>query len=307
MDKVEALAADLKSRVSGKVWVREPLAKHTSYRVGGPADIYAAPSSRASLRQTLEWAQEKKLPVFILGKGTNLLVSDSGFRGIVVRLNACCREWKQKATRVTIGSGLLLKKALERLADAGLGGYQKIYGIPGTIGGALRMNAGAFGTEISDHLLWVEVMDWSGEVQRIPKEKLGFGYRRGITNRAWVILSGTFDLEKTDPEKIRQEMREVLNRRRKKQPLSRASAGSVFKRPPGHYAGALIQEAGLKGFHHGHVLVSRKHANFIINAGGASASGIKELIEIVRLKVFEKSGVHLELENELVGWQRGTR
>lgn len=302
MDDIKELAADLRSRVFGKVKIREPLAKYTSYRVGGPADIYVAPSSQTSLKRTLEWAQGKNMPVFILGKGTNLLVSDTGFRGIVVRLTACCREWKQEASRVTIGSGWLLKIALERLADAGLGGYQKIYGIPGTIGGALHMNAGAFGTEISDHLLWVEVMDLSGKVRRIPKEELGFGYRRGITNREWIILSGTFDLEKADPEKIWREMREIFDRRRKKQPLSRASAGSVFKRPPGHYAGALIQKAGLKGFRRGHVLVSRKHANFIINAGGASASEIKELIEIVRSKVFEKSGVHLELENELVGW-----
>jgi len=302
LDTLEELAADLKSRVSGRIRIREPLSRHTSYRVGGPADIYVVPSSPASLRRVLKWAQEKRLPVFILGKGTNLLVSDSGFRGVVVHLKTCCRHWKQEDMRVTIGSGWLLKKALERLADAGLSGYENIYGIPGTVGGALHMNAGAFGTEIADHLLWVEIMDLSGQIQRIPKENLEFGYRRGIVNPEWVILSGTFEPEKGNPEKIWQDMREVFGRRRKKQPLSRASAGSVFKRPPGHYAGALIQDAGLKGFRHGRALVSRKHANFIINAGGATASEIMELIEIVRSNVLRKSGVHLELENELIGW-----
>ncbi len=302
MDEIEELTADLKSRVSGRVRVREPFARHTSYRVGGPADVYIVPANRDSLRRALEWAREKELPVFILGKGTNLLVSDSGFRGLVVHLSSCCRDWKQADARVTIGSGWLLQKALERLADAGLSGYEKIYGIPGTVGGALHMNAGAFGTEIADHLLWVEIMDLSGQIQRIPKENLGFGYRRGIVNPDWVILSGTFELEKGDPEKIQQDMHEIFDRRRKKQPLSRASAGSVFKRPPGHYAGALIQDAGLKGFRHGRALVSRKHANFVINTGGATASEIRELIEIVRSNVFQKYGVRLELENELVGW-----
>ncbi|NOY77946.1 MAG: UDP-N-acetylmuramate dehydrogenase [Calditrichaeota bacterium] len=302
MDTIEALAAELTSRVRGKIKIREPFARHTSYRVGGPADIFVVPSSRDSLREVLKWTQEKRLPVFVLGKGTNLLVSDSGFRGVVVYLGTCCKDWKQDGTRVTIGSGWPLKKALERLADEGLSGYEKIYGIPGTVGGALHMNAGAFGTEIADHLVWVEIMDLSGEIHRISREDLGFGYRRGIVNPEWIILSGTFELEKDNPKKIRQSMNEVLERRRKKQPLSRASAGSVFKRPPGHYAGALIQEAGLKGFRHGRALVSRKHANFIINAGGATASEIKELIEIVRSRVFQKSGIHLELENELVGW-----
>ena len=302
MLKLEELAIEIKSRVSGLVRIREPLARHTSYRVGGPADIYVVPASLASLKRVVEWAAEKQLPVFILGKGTNLLISDSGFRGVVVNLSACCRKWKQDGLQITIGSGWPLEKALAHLADAGLSGYEKIYGIPGTVGGALHMNAGAFGTEIADRLLWVDVMDQSGEIYRIPKENLGFGYRRGIVNPQWVILSGTFKFEKSNPEKIWQEMREILNKRRKKQPLSRASAGSVFKRPPGHYAGALIQEAGLKGFRHGHALVSRKHANFIINSGGATAVEIMELIEIVRAKVFQKSGVYLNLENELIGW-----
>ncbi|HDZ11404.1 MAG TPA: UDP-N-acetylmuramate dehydrogenase [Bacteroidetes bacterium] len=302
MAGLEAFGEELKSLISGKVIVREPLERHTSYRVGGPADLYVVPSSRKSLKITLKWTVEKRLPVFIIGKGTNLLVSDAGFRGVVIDLRKCCRNWIRSGNRVTIGSGWILMKALEQLAEEGLSGFEALYGIPGTVGGALHINAGAFGTEISDHLVEAEVMDLTGDVHKIEADALDFGYRRGIKNPGWVILSGTFELEKGCTEEIRERMRQILDRRREKQPLSRASAGSVFKRPPGHYAGALIQGAGLKGFRHGNALVSRKHANFVINTGGAKAGEIKELIEIVRSGVFKKYGVALDLENELIGW-----
>ena len=289
--------------VRGRIIPQEPLARHTSYRVGGPADLYVEPSSKKDLQNLIRWVRAHKMPLFVLGKGTNLLVSDAGVRGVVVSLKRCCRQWEVEGTRIRVGAGWLLTKMLEKLADLGLSGYEAIYGIPGTVGGALYMNAGAFGTEISDHLVTVELMDKEGRIFSLKKEELNFGYRRGIVNRDWIILSGLFELEKEEPEAIRQKMREIWERRRAKQPVTRASAGSVFKRPPGHYAGALVQGAGLKGFRRGHVLVSRKHANFIVNAGGATAAEIRELMELVRKKVKQKYGVELELENELVGWE----
>jgi UDP-N-acetylmuramate dehydrogenase len=296
-------AQTLRASVKGKIILGEPLARHTSYRVGGPAELYVEPFSRDDLQKVIRWAAEEAVPVFVLGKGTNLLVSDSGVPGVVINLKRCCREWDVQGTHVRVGAGWLLTKVLEKLADLGLSGYEALYGIPGTVGGALTMNAGAFGTEISDHLLEVELMDKQGTIFSRKKEELNFEYRRGIVNRDWIILSGVFELEKADPDAIRQKMQEIWSRRRAKQPVTRASAGSVFKRPPGYYAGALVQGAGLKGFRHGRALVSRKHANFIVNAGGATAVEIRELMELVRARVKQQFGVELELENELVGWE----
>ncbi len=293
----------LLSVVRGQILPQEPLARHTSYKVGGPADLYVEPSSKQDLQNLVRWANTHKVPFFVLGRGSNLLVSDKGVRGIVVNLRRCCRQWEVEETRVRVGAGWLLTKMLEKLAELGLSGYEAIYGIPGTVGGALYMNAGAFGTEISDRLIEVELMDRKGAIFSRKKGKLDFGYRRGIVNREWIILSGLFELEKGEPESIRRKMQEIWEKRRAKQPVTRASAGSVFKRPPGHYAGALVQGAGLKGFRYGHALVSRKHANFIVNAGGASASEIRELMNLIREKVKQKYGVELELENELVGWE----
>ena len=300
--KPDDWANALRNLLKGKIVAREPLARHTSYRVGGPADVYVEPATKGDLQHLVRWAREENIPLFVLGKGTNLLVSDSGVRGLVVNVQRCCKEWDVGGTRVSVGAGWLLTKMLEKLAAVGLSGYEALYGIPGTVGGALFMNAGAFGTEIADRLLRVELMNKEGEIFFREKSQLEFGYRRGIVNRKWVILSAVFSLEKGSPEKIREKMQEIWQRRRAKQPVTRASAGSVFKRPKGYYAGALVQGAGLKGFRHGHALISRKHANFIVNAGGASATEIRELMEIVRERVKQKYGVELELENELIGW-----
>lgn len=297
----------MQNRLGNRIKKDVPLARLTSYRVGGPADLLAWPADEEELKWVLETANQYGVPYRVLGKGTNVLASDRGYRGLILNLMRHFRSVWQEGHTVVAQAGLLLQELLDFLAGQGLAGLEKLAGIPGTVGGAIHMNAGAFGTEISDRLRWIRVLYPDGHSQKIFKEEIPFGYRHGFREPGVIILEAAFELSRGDPEKLRKTMAEIIERRRARQPLSYPSAGSVFKRPEGHYAGALIEKAGLKGTWVGGAMISRKHANFILNKKKATARDIFELIQLARKKVKEKFGVDLELENELLGWEEDGR
>ncbi len=278
------------------------LAPLVGYRVGGPADALVVPRNRQQLQQVVRFCKEHNVPYFILGEGANLLVADEGIPGVVIRLHQCCNELYREDTRVYVGTGRLVSELVLFCEQEGLAGLEFMSGIPGTVGGALRMNAGAFVGEIGDRVVTVEAMDASGNMVTISAEQAGFGYRRadGLTN--YILLGTWLQLHNGDSARLREAREQYLARRAQKQPLEYPSCGSVFKRPPGDYAGRLIEAAGCKGLRVGNAQVSPKHANFIVNLGGATARDIVTLIQKVQQTVFNQFGVWLEPEVKLVGF-----
>jgi UDP-N-acetylmuramate dehydrogenase len=293
---------DLRRLLRGRLVKDRSLKKYTTYRVGGPADLYFEPLDRDDLAALMRYVYEREIPFFVIGKGANLLVSDNGFRGVVVNLQKGLKELDIRDLAVTAGSGAVLWDFLYEMQRNSLGGLEKLIGIPGTIGGAIYMNAGAFGSEISDCLVSVDVMKHNGEPETLNKEQIPFGYRKGFAEPDKITLGIALRMKASDSVVLRSTMDEIWRRRKSTQPLSYPSAGSVFKRPPGKYAGVLIEQAGLKGTRVGGAVVSTKHANFILNKNHATAQDIYDLIRIIRDRVHRRFGVTLELENQLVGW-----
>ena len=296
----ERLAREL----SGAVLFEEPLAKHTTYKIGGPAEVYARPSTLEGVRKLLQIATEAAVPVFVIGEGSNLLVSDAGVRGVVLDLQDAAGQLVIRGEEVEVGAGLPLQQMVETTARAGLAGLENLAGIPGTVGGAVVMNAGAFGTEFFDLVSDIDVMTSNGEVQTIQREQLDVGYRRGYVPADGVILAARLRLRQGKREVLEKRVREILARREAKQPLEYPSCGSVFKRPPGDYAGRLIEACGCKGLRIGNAQVSEKHANFIINLGGATAEDVLAVIREVRRRVADRFGVLLEPEVRFVGFDQ---
>ena len=293
---------DLRRMVRGLLVKDRSLQRYTTYKVGGLADIYFEPSGCEDLSIFMNYVSKKNIPFFIIGKGANLLISDEGFRGVVVNLQKGFKELIIDNLTVKVGTGMILWDFLIEMKKKCLGGLERLIGIPGTIGGAVYMNAGAFGSEISDCLISVDVMDLNGKTDTLRKEEILFGYRKGFTDPEKITLGIELLLKPDDCHSISRTMDEIWQRRKSKQPLSYPSAGSVFKRPPGKYAGVLIEQTGLKGIRVGDAVVSTKHANFILNKGRSTAQNIYDLIQIIREKVYKKFGVKLDLENQLVGW-----
>lgn len=287
----------------------ERMSAHTSLRIGGPADYYVTPESVSQLAALISLCREEKMPYYVLGNGSNLLVSDKGFRGMMIAitdsLGGCAIEEIQgddTAMRVTAGAGIRLYQLAKGVEEASLTGFEFAAGIPGTLGGALVMNAGAYGSEMKDILTQAKVLDEDGRVRTLSAAQLELGYRTSvIPGKGYVVLEGTFVLKKGDPTAIRERMAELSLRRRTKQPLDYPSAGSTFKRPAGHYAGVLIEEAGLKGFRLGGAQVSEKHAGFVINREQATAADVRNLCKEVAARVKEHSGVELEMEVKMLG------
>ncbi|MBM3800699.1 MAG: UDP-N-acetylmuramate dehydrogenase [Acidimicrobiia bacterium] len=294
---IEALRAELR----GEVLENEPLKDRTTYRIGGPARVLVCPKDSEDLRRLNELIRSRGVPSFILGGGANVLVSDTGFDGIVVHLKHFNRLEFQGAT-VAAGAGLALDGFVSQCLKRGLAGLERLSGIPGTLGGALRMNAGAFDAEISDHLLEVECMDFDGNRRFLSKSQVGFDYRRAHAIRDTYILGATFHFPKGTVEGLFIAREEILSRRCEKQPWQYPTAGSVFKRPPGHYTGRLVEDLGLKGTRIGRAQISPKHAGIIVNLGGAKASDVLGLIRLVQAEVLRHYGVQLELEQELIGF-----
>jgi UDP-N-acetylmuramate dehydrogenase len=293
---------EIQDVVRGRIFEDEPLSRHTSFRIGGPADWYVFPADVEDLTALLRVCREREIPTFAIGNGTNLLVSDQGFRGVVVDLKKACGTLRADGEQVIAGSAVRIKRLTAWCEERGLGGLECLSGIPGTVGGALRMNAGAFGGEISDRLRWIEGIAPDGTRQRWAKSDVDFGYRRagGLEDR--IVVEAAFGLTRTDAALLTARRKEILRKRNARQPLEVSSAGSVFKRPEGDYAGRLIEAAGCKGLRVGDAMVSSKHANFIVNLGKATASEVHTVIERVREQVEQKFGVVLELEIELVGF-----
>ncbi|HCW52017.1 MAG TPA: hypothetical protein DGR79_08175 [Clostridiales bacterium] len=291
-----------------------PMREHTSFRIGGPVDYLVTVGSRSELAGVLGCCRRARVPYLILGRGTNLLVRDGGFRGVAVRLDGAFLDLEWEGRRVEAGAAVSLADLARECGRRGLSGLEFAVGIPGSVGGAVVMNAGAYGRSVSDVLESVEILRTrepgggptggpaGGEVARVPAAGLGFGYRRSrVQDEGWVVLSARFELVPGDPAAIRALEEEFTRRRRERQPLDLPSAGSVFKRPPGHYAGRLIEEAGLKGLRVGDAQVSEKHVGFIVNLDQATARDVLELIRRIQQAVFERSGIMLEPEIKIVG------
>ena len=277
----------------------EPMERYTSFRIGGPCDVMATPKSEEDLVRLIRFLRRERIRTTVIGNATNLLVSDAGIRGVVVRVfgvaDVCTRE---EGTCLRLGAGALLSKAAVFAMRQSLTGFEFAHGIPGAVGGAVMMNAGAYGGEMKDVVESVAFLDQSGAPAVLGTEELGFGYRKSYftDHPGCVILHAEVRLAPADAREIRRQMDDLAQRRREKQPLEYPSAGSIFKRPVGCFAGKLIEDAGMKGAAVGGAQVSEKHAGFIINRGGATCADVLELIELVKARVFETSGVSLECE-----------
>lgn len=285
-----------------QIRIMEPMAAHTTFRVGGPADYFTEPGDEETLARVQALCRREGMASCILGNGSNLLVSDSGYRGMMILLGKAWSGITVDGRRICAGAGAMLSAVSRRAWKAGLTGLEFASGIPGTVGGAVVMNAGAYGSEISAVLKSVRVMTAEGEVLTIPAGELSLGYRTScIQTKGYTVLEAEFALEIGDPAAIGSRMEELAAQRRQKQPLEYPSAGSTFKRPEGYFAGRLIQDAGLRGFCVGGAQVSEKHCGFVINKGGASASDIMRLCCQVQQRVREQFGVELELEVKVLG------
>lgn len=276
----------------------EPLSKHTTFKIGGVADTYVKVTSLSKLSTILKECRESDIDYMIIGNGSNILASDDGYRGVVIRLDGDFRKIALlDDDTVYCGAGATLAALCKFALNNGLSGLEFAWGIPGSVGGAVFMNAGAYGGEMKDVVYSVNHLTKNGEPGRTEKDALQFGYRTSVYRQNNAIITGaTLKLRKDNPEDIRARMDDYLGRRSSKQPLEYPSAGSVFKRPAGAYAGALIEQCGLKGHSHGGAQVSEKHAGFIINKANANANDVKSLIREVQTKVYDETGYNLECE-----------
>ncbi|KMZ53946.1 UDP-N-acetylmuramate dehydrogenase [Dorea sp. D27] len=285
-----------------RVLTDEPMKNHTTFRVGGKADYYAIPETKEEIRDTVRVCREWSVPFYIIGNGSNLLVSDKGYRGVMIQICRGMNEITIEGRTLTAQAGALLSSIAGRALEAGLTGFEFAAGIPGTLGGACVMNAGAYGGEMKDVLRYVTVLTKDGEFLTLGKDELELGYRTSIIAReGYIALEAVIDLKEGCTDEIKARMDELKERRVSKQPLEYPSAGSTFKRPEGYFAGKLIEEAGLRGYSVGGAQVSEKHCGFVINKGGATASDIMALITEVADRVERQSGVRMEPEVKRLG------
>lgn len=304
MEPLKSLQTKLKEQLPQlELREGEPMARHTTFRVGGPAALMALPRKEDQLGQILRLAHQEGVTPFFLGKGSNLLVADEGVDRFLIKLaGGLDRLERDGETGLYVGSGVTLTQAAVFAAGHGLTGLEFAHGIPGTLGGGVFMNAGAYDGEMAQFIDWADCLDQEGQPHRLGKEELALGYRRSIfSQRPWLITGAHLTLAKGEEEAIRAKMADLSQRRRSKQPLEFPSAGSTFKRPAGHFAGGLIEQCGLKGKAVGGAQVSEKHAGFVINTGSATCRDILALIRLVRETVLRETGVTLEPEVRLLG------
>ena len=290
--KISDLLPDLELRF------HESMAKHTSFRIGGPAEVMVFPKTKDELSRLLKTATLLDVKPAILGAGTNVLAPDGGLPGLTICLKDCMDGMERIGdTAIRVAAGVTMTRAAVFAANLGLSGLEFAHGIPGTVGGGVYMNAGAYGGEIKDVCTAVEVMDMDGNVRTLSGEEMGFSYRHSVLEETDdIVLSATFRLISAPVEEVKGKMKELMGKRSASQPLDLPSAGSAFKRPVGGYAAALVDQAGLKGFTVGGAAISTKHAGFAVNVGGATAEDVKNLLRQVSDIVFEKSGIRLEPE-----------
>jgi UDP-N-acetylmuramate dehydrogenase len=289
-------------RGTGAVTVNEPMAEHTSFKIGGPADVFVKPRNIDGLVNIVNTCAEKGIPLFIMGNGTNLLVRDKGIRGVVMQIADNIGRYEIDGETIAAEAGISISRLARVAMEHGLSGLEFAEGIPGTLGGAVTMNAGAYGGEMSMIVEDSEYLSPGGSVVTVGKQQHRFGKRTSfIQTDGGVVLRTRLKLKKGDKEQIKAKMDEFRASRQKKQPLDLPSAGSIFKRPEGYFAGKLIQDCGLRGFRIGGAEVSGLHCGFIVNRGNASAEDVLKLIEHIRKKVYDKFGVELQTEVRIVG------
>ena len=287
---------------SDRVRLNEPMNKHTTFRIGGNAECFVSIQIIDELRELTSLCRRENIPFFLIGKGSNLLVSDKGIPGVVAYLGEELCSISVNENLIVAEAGATLAAVAATALKEGLTGFEFAAGIPGTVGGAIRMNAGAYGGDMSQVVKWVRVLEPDGNIRTIAAEEMNFSYRYSILKDVdYIVLAAGIALNCGDEKSIRMSMMELAERRKEKQPLEYPSAGSTFKRPEGYFAGKLISEAGLSGARVGDAVVSEKHNGFIVNEGCATAEDVKQLIETVRKKVYENSGVLLEPEIIFVG------
>ena len=279
----------------------EPMSKHTTFRIGGNADIFVTPQSTEDIENVIKIAEKTNTPYYIIGNGSNLLVKDNGIRGIVIQIYKKYSDITVNGNEITVQSGALLSTVAKKAMENSLTGFEFASGIPGTIGGAVCMNAGAYGGEIKDVLVSCKVLK-DGKVIELDNEQAGFEYRNSrIMAEKMIVLEAVLRLEKGNKEEILSKMKELNSQRNTKQPVEFPIAGSTFKRPEGYFAAKLIDDSGLRGFSVGKAQVSPKHCGFVVNNGGATAQEVLELIEKVTEIVYDKFGVRLEPEVRIIG------
>ncbi len=285
-----------------RVFTEEAMSQHTTFKIGGPADYFLMPDKGEDVGRVIKICKEKEIPYFILGNGSNLLVGDGGYRGAVIQIYRNMSSVTVEGNEITAQAGALLSAVAAAAKNVSLTGFEFAGGIPGTIGGAVVMNAGAYGGEMKDVLTEVTVMNAEGDIFTLPTEELELGYRTSIIKTAgYIVLEAKIRLKEGDPEVIRETMKDLTIRRTTKQPLEYPSAGSTFKRPEGYFAGKLIMDSGLAGYQVGGAQVSEKHCGFVINAGDATARDVRTLMDNVRDIVYKKYGVTLEPEVKFLG------
>ena len=279
----------------------EPLKNHTSFKIGGPAEEFCAVRCEEDIIELLEYTRKEGIPCTVMGNGSNLLVSDKGVKGLVIKIAKCFDKVEVCGEKIMAQSGILLSKLSNIAADNGLSGMEEVSGIPGTLGGAIYMNAGAYGGEMKNFVERVTYLS-GGEIKTAEKDELDFSYRHSrFSGTDDIVLSAELSLKKADISEIRAKMEDFKERRCSKQPLSMPSAGSTFKRPEGYFAGKLIEDAGLKGFAIGGAQVSEKHSGFVVNTGNATAQDVLDLIHHIQNTVYDKFGVKLETEVKMIG------
>ncbi len=296
--------AELRLLVQGSLLENEPMSKHTSYGIGGPAAAYITPKNRHDLAEILKFASRYNIQTHFVGSGSNLLVSDKGIDGIVVTPAKALTHLEFNGNTAVAESGVMLGKMVKECIKRSLSGVESLIGVPGTLGGALVMNAGAFGGEISNYLVSVDIMNMDGNISSYSPNDIDFAYRFSSIKSDEFVLKATFQLEEESPEVIQEKRNNASKGRKTNQPLRFRSAGSVFKNPPEGAAGYFIDKAGLKGTKFGDAEISEHHANFFVNHGQATSDDIVALIRLARKTVLEKFGIRLELEVKTIGFER---
>lgn len=280
----------------------EPLSEHTTFKLGGVADVLFEPSKKEEIKEMIDFCKDSGLDYFVLGRGSNILVGDKGFRGVVIHIADNFSDYEVDGNVVKAQAGILLSKLASIVLKSSLTGFEFASGIPGTLGGAIFMNAGAYGGEIKDVLISASVLTKEGEIVEFSNADLKLAYRKSIiSENGGIVLDGTFKFEKGDPEEIKEKTFDLNSRRKAKQPLELPSAGSTFKRPVGYYAGKLIMDSGLAGYRVGGVSVSKKHCGFVVNDENGTSADVLALINAIKAKVYEDSGVRLECEVKMIG------
>lgn len=280
----------------------EPMSRHTTFRIGGPADYFVTASCAEEIRKIIEACRRNSTAYYIMGNGSDLLVGDKGYRGVIIQLFKRMSDIRVEGERIYVQAGALLSKTAAAACEASLTGMEFASGIPGTLGGALRMNAGAYGGEMKHIVESADILTADGDIKTLSVEELGMGYRTSVISRNdYVALGAVLKLQRGNQDQIRARMEELKEKRISKQPLEYGSAGSTFKRPEGYFAGKLIEDAGLRGYRVGDAQVSEKHCGFVINRGNATAAEVAQLMEDVADRVEEKFGVRLQPEVKKIG------